>query len=82
MKLSKESLKEFIRTQMHLGEFEELQSEMALFSTGLLDSFQLIDLISHIESVEAIKVRPMEVNLHNLDSIAKIIQFVEGKNAT
>ncbi len=81
MSLSKTNLKTFLCTKMHCGELEEFNGETALFSTGFLDSLQLIDLVSYIETEASMRIKPMEVSLHNLDSIDKILLFIEKKQA-
>jgi len=50
-----------------------------LFSDGLLDSFHLLELVTYIEEVADMRISPMEVTLHNLDSIEKIESFVARK---
>lgn len=82
MPLTKTNLKTFLFTKMQCSELEDFNSETALFSTGFLDSFQLITLVSYLESSAGIRIKPMEVNLHNLDSIDKILLFIEKKQAS
>ena len=50
-----------------------------LFSEGLLDSFSIVDLVTYIETATGLKFDPTELNLENLDSVAKIRGFVETK---
>lgn len=58
----------------------ELTASTPLFSSGLLDSFHLIELISHVEEQAGIRISPGEISLDNLDSIERILRFVEGKS--
>ena len=58
----------------------ELDDNTVLFSDGLLDSFCMVSLISYVESEAGITFRPTEVNLDNLDSVARILAFVERKS--
>lgn len=57
----------------------ELTCSTPLFSSGLLDSFHLLELISHVEEQSGIRIQPGEISLENLDSIERILRFVEGK---
>jgi len=79
MTLTSEKLKFFFKTTMYLDNTEDLRADTALFSTGMLDSLQLISLVSFIESEADITIKPMEVSLHNLDSIKKILEFINQK---
>ena len=52
-----------------------------LFSSSLLDSFSIVELITFIESQAGIKMDAWDVTLDNLDSIGKILAYVELKKA-
>lgn len=58
-------------------ETDDVDDDTLLFSTGLIDSFALINLISFIEEEAGIRVSPADVNLDNLDSVSRIIAYVE-----
>jgi len=58
-----------------------LQNDTSLFSSGLLDSFSMVDLLSFVEKLTARKFRVVDVNLDNLDSIDRIVAFIERDNA-
>ena len=70
-------LKQFFRD--NLGLRGELGDDTPIFSKGLLDSFSMIELITHIEGQAGIKIGPMEVTLENLDSVERIQAFVAKK---
>lgn len=57
-------------------ETDDLDEATLLFSTGLIDSFALINLISFIEEEAGIRVSPADVNLDNLDSVERILAYV------
>ena len=50
-----------------------------LFSSGIVDSFALITLMTFIESQCDFRIGPMEVTLDNFDSIDRILRFAERK---
>lgn len=79
MTISITVLNEYLQKQIHPSDQVSFQSNTSLFSSGLLDSFHLVELVSYIESEAGIKIKPMEVNLHNLDSIDQILDFVKRK---
>jgi acyl carrier protein len=55
--------------------------DTGLFSEGFLDSFSIVDLVLFIETSAGIQIDPSDVNLDNLDSVAKIQAFVQAKAA-
>ena len=59
---------------------EDLPTEAALFSSGLLDSFAMADLVSHIEVEEGIVVPPQDFTLENLDSIDRIMAYLDSRD--
>lgn len=66
--------------QKHMGlDTQEIDDETRLFSSGLLDSFSMVDLIFFIEENAKIRVKPTEVNLDNLDSIQRILNFTQAR---
>lgn len=80
MALTEASLFEYLREQLGV-DTAEVTPETPLFSAGLVDSFSLVSLITFIEKQEKIRVSPMEVALDNLDSVEKILAFVERKKS-
>ena len=60
---------------------DALDDDTSLFSTRLLDSLDLIDLITFLEKSYGIKVHPMEVGVEHLDSIRLIMDFVKEKTS-
>ena len=50
-----------------------------LFSSGIVDSFAPITLMTFLESQCGFRIGPMEVTLENFDSVDCILQFAERK---
>jgi len=78
MSLTKESLIDYITQHCNVTK-EDLDDGQLLFSSGLLDSFNMLDIITFIEGRAPITVGPMDVNLDNLDSVDRIIDFVRRR---
>ena len=57
----------------------EIDDSTLLFSSGLLDSFSVAELLMFIEEQGGFRVEPTEVTLDNLDSIERILAFVSQK---
>ena len=52
-----------------------------LFSSGMLDSFTMVDLIMFIEKSAGVRLDPSDVTLDNLDTIDRILAFVGQRKA-
>lgn len=51
--------------------------DSSLFTSGLLDSFTLVDFVSVIESECGVRVDDRDLRPENFDTIAKIESFIE-----
>ena len=58
---------------------DALAPEEKLFSTGLIDSLNIVELIEFIERYCKIRVNPTEFSMDNFDSMASIADYVERK---
>ncbi len=81
MTLTRDELRRYLSERFGI-EADGLDDDAPLFSDGLLDSFSMVELINFIESTEGIKVGAMDVQLENLDSVARILRFVDAKSST
>jgi acyl carrier protein len=54
---------------------QDLDEQSALFSTGLLDSVSMMNLILFIEQRSGAEVRPSDVTLDNFDTVARIVAY-------
>ena len=73
-----ETLKAILRSRLP-ADISSIDEQTILFSSGLLDSLSLIDIVQEIEKTFSITVHWSELNLENFDSLDKIIQYVVGK---
>ena len=80
MELNKTDLIDYLGGELGI-DTSDLDETTLLFSTGIIDSFALVSLIVFIEGKYDIKVQPMEVQLDNMDSIDRILRYVEGKQS-
>lgn len=76
-----DNLRQYLCRQLRI-ELEFLPSDTALFSSGLLDSFSMADLVTHIESQEGFAIPPDDFTLDNLDSIEKIVAYLDIRAGT
>ncbi len=76
MKVDKQALYAFLGDEFGL-EAQEVADDTLLFSSGMIDSFSLVSLITWLEEQYGFRMNPMDVNLDNLDSVELICGFVE-----
>ena len=57
----------------------QMEDEQALFSSGVIDSFDVFRLISFLENHFKIKLNAFELSLEKLDTIGRITNLVKEK---
>jgi len=60
-------------------DMEDIEDDTPLFSSNLLDSFGMIDLVSFIETEAGVKFGALDLHMDNLDSVNQILAFVRTK---
>ena len=80
MAITRESLIEYFNDSVGL-DTSTIDDQTPLFSSSLVDSFSMIELITFIETEGGFKMGPTEINLDNLDSLQAIMAFVANKSA-
>lgn len=78
MSIGRDQLREFLVDRFRLDGVE-LDDDTQLFSTGLLDSFSMIELVMYLEQQSGEKLRAGDFNLENLDSVDRILRFMNPK---
>ena len=72
MTIIREDIVEFIEVEYGISG-TSIEDHTLLFSSGMIDSFALIALISFVENRCDIRISPMDVTLDNLDSVDRIL---------
>lgn len=80
MPLTPDELKQYLSDNFGV-DAAAIDGQTPLFSSGLLDSFSLVDMVAHIERVGQFKMKATEVNLDNLDSVDRIMAFLASRAA-
>ena len=80
MPLNSEALLEYMRDRLGV-DTSGVEDATPLFSSSLLDSFSIVELMMFIESEACIRMDAWDVTLDNLDSIERILAYVETKRA-
>lgn len=78
MKTSAQEIASLISSQFAC-EVGDIVGNEALFSEGLLDSFNLVELVTELEGRYSIRINAMEINLENFDSVQSIAELINRK---
>jgi acyl carrier protein len=79
MTLTYADLARFIEDELAVD--AELGEGTLLFSSGLIDSFSLVSLMSFIEEEGGVRIAPSDVKLENFDSIERILAYLARATA-
>lgn len=55
---------------------ESIEMDTTLFSSGIIDSMGVIQLVEFIENTTGRKVKPTEITLENFDTVDNILKFL------
>lgn len=74
----REEIERFIRENFIFGEVS-FSPETSFVEGGILDSTSVLELVAFLEDHFGISVAPEEINLENMDSLAKVEAYVRRK---
>jgi acyl carrier protein len=74
-------IRNFIVSNFLFGDGSALKEDTSFLESGIIDSTGILELIMFIESTCGVKVQPEEILPENLDSLNRIVQFVERKRS-
>ncbi len=76
------TVRKFVVDNYLFGEADKLKDDDSFMETGIVDSTGILELVRFLESTYEIKVADEELIPDNLDSINKIISFVQSKKSS
>jgi len=80
MTLNKDGLLQFMEKKLGV-DTSQVDADTPLFSSGIIDSTGMVELIVFVESAAQVKFGPDDITLDNLDSIGRILNFVADGHA-
>ena len=75
----KDEIRRFITGKFMLNSGDHLDDDMSLLETNTVDSVGILEIVGFIENHFNLKVEDEELTAENLDSINKIVRFIEKK---
>ena len=76
MPLTSAALIHYLQDDLNID--QEIAPETELFSSGMLDSVAMTNIIMYLEETAGIVVRPADVTLENFDTVKAIVDFVHA----
>ena len=80
MSFTPDMMIDYIKAELAI-DVEDLTLDTPLFSSGIIDSFALVSIMTFVESEGGIRISPTDVNLSNFDSISRIQAYVSRQLA-
>jgi len=74
-------LKQFVVENFLFGKQNGFNCDDSFLEKGIIDSTGMVELIFHLESTYQIKIEDTELVPENLDSVKRLVAFVERKKA-
>ncbi len=78
MTLTAADLTGFMQEELGI-DTDDVNTSSLLFTSGIVDSFSLVSLVTFIERQCGFTVQPDDVTLENLDSIQRIVDFAAAR---
>ncbi len=74
MALTRDALREYLSTKTR-ADLTTVADEDPLFSSGIVDSFAMVDLLVFLEKHTGRRMGGEDIDLDNLDSVRRILDF-------
>lgn len=74
MALTRDALVQYLEDKARV-DLSDVEDDAELFSSGLIDSFAMVDLLVFLEKHTGTKMGPEDITLDNLDSVGRILAF-------
>ena len=75
----KQKLSNFITGEVLRDPQRQLAEDEALISSGLIDSFSLVDLALFVEDQFDVRIEDSELNADSFDSLAGLVALIETR---
>ena len=75
MSLGAQDILDYLRDQQFV-DIDGLDAVSPLFSSGIVDSFSLIELMTFIEDRSGVRFEPADVTIENIDTVECILALV------
>ena len=77
----KEQIRQFIISNFYVADPATLSDEASLLDAGIVDSTGVLEIITFLESDLGVTVEDAEMLPDNLDSVSRLVAYVQKKKA-
>ncbi len=74
-------VRQFITNNFYVADPNTLADDASLLDAGIVDSTGVLEVVTFLESEFGVKVQDAEIVPENVDSIARIAEFIRRKKA-
>ena len=75
------SLEKFIATQILKQPNRKILADEPLLSSGLIDSFSLMDLALFVEDTFGVRIEDTELNPNTFDNLSRLAALIESRKS-
>ncbi len=75
------TLERYISSKILKQAGRQIAPDAALISSGLVDSFNLVDLALFVEDTFGVRIEDTELNAQTFDSLAQLAALIESRQA-
>ena len=76
-----EPLENYIKTQIIKQPNRALKPDEPLISSGLIDSFNLVDLALFVEDTFGVRIDDSELNAHTFDTLDQLAALIQSRRS-
>ena len=76
-----EQLSNYIAKEILKQPSRVLQPDEALISSGLIDSFSLMDLALFVEDTFGVRIEDTELNADTFDSLSALVELIQSRQS-
>ncbi len=73
------NLSEYIAIEILKQPKREIAADEALISSGLIDSFSLVDLALYVEDNYSVHIDDTELNADTFDTLDQLVSLIQGR---
>jgi acyl carrier protein len=82
MESSHEVIRRFITTNFYVADPAHLGDDESLLESGIIDSTGVLEIVAFLQQEFGMTVEDRDIRPENLDSVARLVAFVERSRAT
>lgn len=81
MAIQRQALVSFLNSKTR-ADLSSIGDDTALFSTGMVDSFTMVDLLMWLQQQIGTQLGPEDISVENFDSVGRILAFAAARSKT